>query len=113
MAGDVPVAARNVWRKWKPRRRIAWFATYWPVGIEGKVCASCGQPIGEIDLAGAKPALLRTDRVSVEWSQVPAEQLQETLATSSPICFACHTANRLVHEHPELVLDRGRHPLYS
>jgi hypothetical protein len=77
---------------------------------QGKVCASCAKPIGEIDWAGAKPALLRSDRVSVEWSQVPSEQLQETLATTSPICFSCHTANRLVHEHPELVLDRGRHP---
>jgi hypothetical protein len=75
-----------------------------------KVCASCGHPIGEIDWAGAQPALLRPDRVSMEWSEVPAERLQETLATTSPICFACHTANRMVHEHPELVLDRGRPP---
>jgi hypothetical protein len=77
---------------------------------EGKVCASCGHPIGEIDWAGAKPALLRTDGVSIEWNQLPAERLQEILATTSPVCFACHTANRLVHEHPELVLDRGRPP---
>ena len=77
---------------------------------QGKVCVSCGHPIGEIDWAGAQPALLRPDRVSMEWSEVPAERLQETLATTSPICFACHTANRMVHEHPELVLDRGRPP---
>ena len=76
----------------------------------GKACASCGRPFGEIEFAGAKPALLRADGVSVEWSRVPAEELQETLAASSPVCFACHTANRLVHEHPELALDRGRPP---
>ena len=76
----------------------------------GKACAACGRPFGEIEFAGAKPALLRADGVSVEWSRVPAEELQETLAASSPVCFACHTANRLVHEHPELALDRGRPP---
>ncbi len=75
---------------------------------QGKVCISCGQPFNEIQWAAAKPALLRSDKVSVEWSQVPAECLQETLATATPICFACHMANRLVREHPELVVDRDR-----
>jgi hypothetical protein len=31
-----------------------------------------------------------------------------TLAAALPICFACHTANKLVNEHPELVIDRHR-----
>jgi hypothetical protein len=77
---------------------------------EGKACASCRRPIGAIDWAGAKPALLRADQISVEWGQIPAEQVQEALETAAPICFACHMANRLVHEHPELALDRGRPP---
>jgi len=50
---------------------------------EGKVCAWCGQPFGEIDWAGRKPALLGADGVSIEWSEVPAERLQETLAAAS------------------------------
>lgn len=75
---------------------------------EGKVCAWCGQPFGEIDWAGRKPALLGADGVSVEWSEVPADKLPETLAAASPVCFACHTANKLVREHPELALDRAR-----
>jgi hypothetical protein len=74
----------------------------------GKVCAWCGQPFGEIDWAGSKPALLGADGVSVEWSEIPAERLQETLAAASPVCFACHMANKLVREHPELAVDRAR-----
>ncbi|HUI55690.1 MAG TPA: hypothetical protein VLY04_12005 [Bryobacteraceae bacterium] len=79
---------------------LSWYA--------GKTCAWCGQAIGPISLAGAKPALLNAERVSVEWSQIPAEQLPETLAASLPICFACHMANRLVREHPELAVNRPR-----
>jgi hypothetical protein len=74
----------------------------------GKVCAACGQAIGEIDWTGSRPALLLADRASVEWNQVPADELMGTLAVALPICFACHTANRLVREHPELVTDRRR-----
>jgi hypothetical protein len=75
---------------------------------QGKVCASCGRPFGEIDWAGAKPAVRRADNVSMDWNQIPAEQLAETLSASAPICFACHMANKLVHEHPEVALDRQR-----
>jgi hypothetical protein len=74
----------------------------------GKRCASCGKPFGEIPLAGAKPAVLGADRVSVEWSQIPADRLPETLAAGRPICFACHMGNMLVRKHPELVVDRHR-----
>ena len=74
---------------------------------EGKACASCGRPIGEIDWAGSKPALLGAGKVSVEWNQIPAEKLHEVLAASLPLCFACHMANTLVREHTELVVDRS------
>ncbi len=74
----------------------------------GKSCASCGRPIGEIPPAGGKPALLLADGISVEWKRIPADRLPETLAAAKPICFACHTAQTLVREHPELVVDRHR-----
>jgi len=74
----------------------------------GKRCASCGQPFGDILAAGAKPAVLCADKNSVEWKQIPADRLQETLAAASPICFACHMGNVLVRSHPELVVDRRR-----
>jgi hypothetical protein len=43
----------------------------------------------------------------MEWKQVPADTLYEVLADSLPLCFACHMANILVREHPELVVDRS------
>jgi hypothetical protein len=74
----------------------------------GKRCATCGRPFEEIPLAGVKPAVLCADQVSVEWSEIPADRLQETLAAAAPICFACHMGNTMVREHPELVVDRSR-----
>jgi hypothetical protein len=73
----------------------------------GKVCACCGLPFGEIRWAAQKPALIWTEKITVEWSRVPAERLPETLGAALPVCFACHMANTLVQEHPELALDRG------
>ncbi|MGD0497383.1 MAG: hypothetical protein ABSC23_03000 [Bryobacteraceae bacterium] len=73
---------------------------------EGKVCASCGRPFGALEWEVAKPALMPSSGVSVEWRQVPAEKLQETLATARPVCFACHMASTMVREHPDLVVER-------
>ena len=74
---------------------------------EGKSCAFCGRHFAEIEWAGQKPALVRADGISVEWSRVPAELLTETLETALPVCFACHMANTLVREQPDLVIDRS------
>jgi hypothetical protein len=74
---------------------------------EGKTCASCGRVFGAVEWEAAKPALRLPDGVSVEWNQVPAEKLQETLAAALPLCFACHTASTLVRERPDLVVDRS------
>ena len=70
-------------------------------------CALCGRPFGSIDWTAASPALLEADGAEVEWSQVPAEKLAETLAVSRPLCAVCHLANLMVREHPELVADRS------
>jgi hypothetical protein len=74
----------------------------------GKRCASCGQPFGEIPLTGAKPAVLCADKITVEWSEIAADRLAETLASAQPICFACHMGSTLVRTHPELAVDRHR-----
>jgi len=74
----------------------------------GKVCAVCGRPIGEIHVAGSQPALRGPDQKTVEWKQVSADKLVDVLAASDPVCFACHMANLLVREHPDLVVDRAR-----
>lgn len=74
----------------------------------GKVCAVCGRPVGEIHVAGSQPALRGLDQITLEWKQVSADRLVDVLAASRPVCFACHMANTLVREHPELVVDRAR-----
>ena len=76
--------------------------------FEGKKCVNCGQLFGEISWVGSPPALLGADKKSVEWRDIPADRIYETLAASSPVCFACHTALTMVREHPELVIDRHR-----
>ncbi len=77
---------------------------------KGKVCATCGQTFADIEWS-RKPALLTAGKVSLDWDQVPADKLYEVLAASAPLCFACHMANTLVREHPELVVDRARPPI--
>jgi len=76
---------------------------------EGKNCAVCGKPIGEIHWVERKPALLSPERATVEWQDVPAEKVPEVLESHQPVCFNCHLVNSMVTQHPELVLDRGRH----
>jgi hypothetical protein len=76
--------------------------------LDGKTCANCRQPFGKISWLGSPPALLRSDKKSVEWGQIPADQLFVVLEKSLPVCFACHTAITMVREHPELVIDRHR-----
>jgi hypothetical protein len=73
----------------------------------GKACSACGQDIGAIDW-GCAPCLLLKSGISVEWTQVPADKVDETLASAKAICFPCHTARTLVREHPELATDRHR-----
>jgi hypothetical protein len=75
---------------------------------QGKNCAWCDRPIGEIHHAEREPALLMPDRTSLAWAEIPAERLQETLAAALPLCFSCHTANTMVRTHPDLVIDRSR-----
>jgi len=74
---------------------------------EGQTCVFCGRPFGAIDWTQAGPGLLTGDRAGLEWGQVAAEKLQETLAASKPVCGACALASRMVREHPELVADRS------
>jgi len=78
---------------------------------EGKACVWCGRPFDEVQWDVRKPALLGPDGVSVAWSTIPPEHLQETLASASPVCFACHMATTLVRERPELAIQRTMPPV--
>ncbi len=74
----------------------------------GKNCAWCSRPIGDIHVAERRPTVLLPSQLSVEWNEIPAERLQETLTTALPLCFGCHIANTMRRTHPELVIDRSR-----
>lgn len=78
----------------------AWYA--------GKRCANCAAFFGEIDWIGRKPGLMDPSGATIEWAQVRAEDIDAVLASHRPVCFACHTTNLFVRQHPELIVDRTR-----
>jgi len=77
---------------------------------EGKRCAFCGKPFGEIVWADHKPALLSPERLTVEWDDLPAEEIPKVLATHQPACWNCHIAETFRRRYPELVVDRPWKP---
>ena len=85
-------------------RRIV---TLW---YEGKSCAYCGKVIPEVDWFGHQPALTDTVGRTVQWHEVPAEQLPEVLATFRPVCWNCHVTEAFRREHPEMVVERPKPP---
>ncbi|MFB3854402.1 MAG: hypothetical protein ACE148_11335 [Vicinamibacterales bacterium] len=72
---------------------------------QGKSCGICGKKIGAIEWHQHRPALLRADRVSVEWQDLEAERLDEILSTHSPICWNCHVIETFRRTHPDKVVD--------
>ena len=76
---------------------------------EGKNCALCGKAIGEIQWADNKPALLNAKGQTVDWSDVPAADIPDVLASHQPVCWNCEVVNRMLGEHEDLVVDRSRH----
>jgi hypothetical protein len=82
--------------------------THW---YQGKSCTWCGRPFDDVQWDVRKPALLDPSGVSLEWAAVLPERLEKTLASALPVCFACHLANTLVREHPELAVKRSIVPV--
>lgn len=77
---------------------------------EGRKCAFCGTPFGEINWLDHKPALMSPEKVTVEWSDVPTEEIPKVLATHMPVCWNCHTVETFRRRYPELVVDRPWKP---
>ena len=74
----------------------------------GKNCALCGKPIGEINWADHKPALLNPQHHTVQWRDVPAQDVPGVLASHQPVCWNCHIVNTMVTDHPEMIVNRSR-----
>ena len=87
-----------------PQKCLVWnIVNQW---YAGKSCVYCKKPFGEIHWHDHRPALVDQDLKTVQWTQVPIEQLPELLDTHRPVCWDCHIAESFHREHPELVTDR-------
>ncbi len=78
---------------------------------QGQNCVYCHKPFGELHWHDHPPALVDQQRKTVQWTEIPAEKLQETMKTHWPICWNCHIAETFRRECPELVVDRPADPL--
>jgi hypothetical protein len=89
-----------------PQGCLVWnIVTLW---YQGKECAYCHRPFGHINWHDHRPALLGPEG-TVQWTEVESQHLPDVLATHKPVCWDCHIAETLRHEHPELVTDRDVH----
>lgn len=77
---------------------------------EGKKCALCGKPFGEINWLDRKPALMSPGRPSCEWSEIRPEEVWNVLATATAVCWNCHITETFRRRYPELVVDRPWKP---
>lgn len=75
-----------------------------------KSCALCGKPLGHLDWAQHRPALMAPDQHTLEWHDVAPERLPEVLATHTAICWDCHVAETFRQRRPDLVLDNPHQP---
>jgi hypothetical protein len=73
---------------------------------QGRSCALCDRPFGEIHLTDHRPALLTPGGRTIEWSDVAPETLPAVLATHRRVCWNCHIATTFRTEFPDLVTDR-------
>lgn len=78
---------------------------------EGRNCAYCSKPFGEIHWHDHPPALVNKDGKTMQWNEIPAEKLQAAMGTHQPVCWSCHIAETFRREHPNLVVNRPATPL--
>jgi len=76
---------------------------------EGMKCVYCHKPFGEIHWHDHPPGLVDEQGKTVQWNEIPLENLQQTLNTHWPVCWNCHIAESFRRQHPELVTDRQPH----
>ena len=75
---------------------------------EGRHCAYCRKPFGQLKWHDHNPALIGANRKTVQWDEIPPEKLPEVLKTHWPVCWNCHMAETLRREYPDMVSDQPR-----
>ena len=73
---------------------------------DGKSCAQCRKPFAHINWTEHRPALMSSDLVTHEWSEIAPRDLPHVLTTHLPVCWNCHIADTFRREHADLVTDR-------
>jgi hypothetical protein len=87
-----------------PESHRVWvIASRW---FEGKDCVYCGKPVEKFSHLDRKPALLSPGGNSIEWDQLPPENLLGALSGCLPVCWSCHMVETFRKQHPDLVVDR-------
>jgi hypothetical protein len=88
-----------------PKDHRVWnIASQW---FTGKKCVYCHKPIDPLSDLDDAPALMRIpDCKTVEWKDLPAEQLPAAFSECVPVCWSCHITETLIREHPERVTFR-------
>jgi hypothetical protein len=74
--------------------------------VTGQPCAFCGRPIAQVTFLDHYAAFMLPDGRTMEWPQIPADRLRDTIAACPPVCWDCHIAETFRRTHPELVTDR-------
>ena len=73
---------------------------------DGKLCTLCGNDVDAIHWYTHEPAFLDFEGRTLEWDDVPVEQLPEVLKTHRPICWNCNIIESVIRKHPERVVFR-------
>jgi hypothetical protein len=76
----------------------------------GRSCAYCRKPFRVLHHLDHAPALLREGGTTVEWNQIPPQQLPKLFSTAKPVCWNCHIVETFRRVHPELVIERKSKP---
>jgi hypothetical protein len=76
---------------------------------EGKECAFCHKAFGVLHHTDHAPALIGAEGTTLDWKDVPPEQLPKVFSTHKPVCWNCHVTETFRRLHPELVVEREPH----
>lgn len=91
-----------------PDEHRVWnIATKW---FEGKKCAICRKRIAPVSHVDHAPGLMTIDdRKTVEWRELPPEQLADAFAKCVPVCWSCHMTETFLRKFPDRALIRPYH----
>jgi hypothetical protein len=73
---------------------------------QSKSCVFCGKPFEQIELLDHKPALANPEGKLIEWRELDAKDLLNSLTNLKPVCWDCYIAHSFAQEHPDLVTYR-------